>query len=259
MIIIQANIPPELIARPQWLLWRFIQRPDKPKPDKVPHNCQGYRADVTNPEHWSKFGYALQMAQRPGFADGLGYAFSDEDPFTGLDIDDCYLSDGDEGADWATEVLKRFDDTYTEQSPSGKGVKIWCRAKTPRCGRWPIGAGAIEVYSEKRFFVVTGRSNGILVVTDHQHDVELLVRSLDRFTGRERADVHKPVSVISQRIPAGQRHNVLVSLAGSLWRRGLDPEEIEIALTAVNQRRCDPPHSAAHIRKLVGSIKGWSR
>jgi hypothetical protein len=65
--------------------------------------------------------------------------------------------------------------------------------------------------------------------------------------------------MISQRIPAGQRHNVLTSLAGSLWHRGLDLEEIEITLMAVNDRRCDPPHSAAHIRKLVGSIKGWSR
>jgi hypothetical protein len=50
-----------------------------------------------------------------------------------------------------------------------------------------------------------------------------------------------------------------VSLAGTLWRRGLDLTEIEITLAAVNQRRCDPPHSAEHVHKLVCSIARWSR
>jgi primase-polymerase (primpol)-like protein len=255
----QKNIPAELKERPQWLIWRYIQRPDRPKPDKVPHTTMGYRADVTNPDHWSTFEFALKIALLPGFCDGMGIAFTETDPYCGIDLDNVWQSDADEGAPWATGIFEKFSDTYTEESPSGRGLKIWCKAKVSHCGSWPIQAGKIEIYDRSRFFTVTTKSNGILTVADHQSDLEALVRNLDRFTGRGRADGHKPVSVISQRIPAGQRHSMLVSLAGSLWRRGLDPEEIEIALMAVNRRRCDPPHSAEHVRKLVGSIGRWNR
>ena len=84
--------------------------------------------------------------------------------------------------------------------------------------------------------------------------VELLLARLERLAGRGGDRSKIPADSIGPKIPAGARHNTLVSLAGTLWRRGLDREEIQIALMAVNQRRCDPPHSAEHVHKLVASI-----
>jgi hypothetical protein len=253
---IARAIPEELRALRQWVLWRYEIRDGKRT--KVPYTCQGYRASVTNPEHRSTFDAVMKAFARPGFADGIGFAFTDSDPLCGLDLDAIWRSEGDEGADWAMSIIARFGDTYAEASPSDTGLKIWVRAKAPRCGRWPVENGAVEVYDHGRFFAVTGRSNGVTVVADYQQDIELLVANLDRFCGRGSA-YGQPASAIGQKIPSGQRHDTLVSLAGTLWRRGLSSEEIEIALMAVNQRRCDPPHSAEHVRNLAASIGRWDR
>jgi hypothetical protein len=76
-------------------------------------------------------------------------------------------SDADEGAPWATRVHERFNDTYGDESPSRKGIKLWRKAKTPRSGKRAIEHGAIEVYDRVHFFTVTRRSRRILAVTDH--------------------------------------------------------------------------------------------
>jgi primase-polymerase (primpol)-like protein len=253
MPIIQANIPEELAALPQWLIWRYIQRPDKPKPHKVPHTCQGYRASATNPDHWTTLEFALKAAGRPGFCDGIGFVFNADDPYTGIDLDTVWQGDADEGAPWAQGILKQFSNTYGEASPSDAGYKIWCKAKAPRCSRWPIGAGQIEIYDHSRFFTLTGRSNRGRVITDHQADVDALVSNLDQ-------DRHQAQSrTVPSIIPKGQRHPALVSLAGTMWRRGMGPEAVEAALQAFNQCQCDPPYEPEHILQIVQSLSKWSR
>jgi primase-polymerase (primpol)-like protein len=244
-------IPDELTALPQWLIWRYETR--QGKPTKAPYTTMGYRACVVNPEHWSTFEFALAAAARPKFADGIGFVFTGADPFCGIDLDNCYPSDAAECAPWAQGILERFSDTYSEVSPSGAGVKIWCRAKAPRCGRWGVEDGAIEVYDHSRFFTCTGRSAGILVVTDHQRDIERLVGNLDEDRG---ATLSRPIPDV---IPQGQRHNALVSLAGSMWKRGMCAEAIEAALMTTNQRQCDPPYEPEHISKIVASMQRWPR
>ncbi len=43
------------------------------------------------------------------------------------------------------------------------------------------------------------------------------------------------------RIPQGTRHNVLMSIAGTMRNCGMSAEEIEASLLIVNAHRCDPP------------------
>jgi primase-polymerase (primpol)-like protein len=249
---IVANIPLELIALPQWVLWRYEDR-GGPKPTKVPITCMGYKASVTNPEHWSSFEDVLKFAARPGFCDGYGYVFVADDPYSGIDLDNVWQSDADEGAPWAMEILERFADTYMEASPSDCGMKIWCRAKAPRCGSWPIGAGAIEIYDHARFFTVTGRSNGVRIITDHQADINSLVEYL----GGARPSA-SPAG-ISGTIAYGTQHNTLVSLAGTMWRRGMSSEAIEAALQVVNAQQCEKPGPPENIRKIVESMQRYPR
>jgi primase-polymerase (primpol)-like protein len=251
MSIISSNIPDELKRLRQWLLWRRENR--QGKSTKVPITTMGYRADITSPDHLSTFGFALQALARPGFCAGVGFVFTEADPYCGIDLDDIWQSDADEGATWATGILERFADTYSEVSPSGNGVKLWCRAKAARCGRWPIENGGIEIYDNARFFAVTGRSAGITALTDHHADVDALVENLDRRRHHTRA------RVIPNVIPQGQRHNTLVSLAGTMWKRGMCADAIEAALQETNQRQCDPPYVRKHINQIIQSMQRWSR
>jgi hypothetical protein len=179
--------------------------------------------------------------------------FCDADPFTGLDLDLVWQSDADEGAEWALRILKRLNNTYSEVSPSGQGVKVWCKAKAPRCGKWSIGAGAIEIYDHGRFFTVTGQSAGLTTIADHQADIEALVANLDE--GRL-LSAYTPIPDI---IPQGQRHNTLMSLAGTMWKRGMAVEAIEAALLITDARQCDPPHGTEHVHKIVESMRRWQR
>jgi hypothetical protein len=42
-----ANIPAELRALRNWVMWRYVQKPDKKKPDKVPFQPNGNHAKTT--------------------------------------------------------------------------------------------------------------------------------------------------------------------------------------------------------------------
>jgi primase-polymerase (primpol)-like protein len=61
---------------------------------------------------------------------GVGYVFSDGDPYSGVDLDNCRGRETGEIADWAKEIIRGLA-SYTEVSPSGTGVKIWVKGRLP--------------------------------------------------------------------------------------------------------------------------------
>jgi hypothetical protein len=149
------NIPEELKERPQWVIWRYEWKADKEKWDKPPCNARtGYHTDVTNPANWATYDEAV-AAYRKGKWDGIGYAFTKDDPYTGFDLDDCIVDSelSAEADDW----IMRFD-TYTETSPSATGVKGICRAKALHNGKNP--QSHVEIYDRDRYFTVTGHVLG---------------------------------------------------------------------------------------------------
>jgi putative DNA primase/helicase len=52
-------------------------------------------------------------------------------------------------------------------------------------------------------------------------------------------------------IPEGHRNDTLMSLAGTMRRRGMGAEEIEAALLVTNIKRCDPPLAKDEVRKIA--------
>ena len=139
------NIPQELKARPQWVVWKAVGD----KPDKVPYSARsGRRASSTDLLTWSTFQEALDAYENSEYA-GLGFVFSSADPYTGIDLDNCVDENG-EIALWALEIVRYFD-SYTELSASGSGLHIIVRGEVPNRRK-----GDVEVYSSKRFFTVTG-------------------------------------------------------------------------------------------------------
>jgi primase-polymerase (primpol)-like protein len=139
------NIPEELKARPQWVVWRAVGD----KPNKIPYSARtGRRASSTDLMTWSTFEEAAEACELGEYA-GLGFVFSSADPYTGIDLDTCVNGKG-EVAGWALEIA-RYLDSYTELSASGTGLHIIVRGEVPNRRK-----GDVEVYSSKRFFTVTG-------------------------------------------------------------------------------------------------------
>jgi primase-polymerase (primpol)-like protein len=92
---------------------------------------KGRRASVADSRDWAPFEVALNQWWRyPGGYSGLGFVFSKSDPFAGIDLDDSL--DAGEPKQWARGMIERFSDTYTEISPSGRGLKIWVRGALPK-------------------------------------------------------------------------------------------------------------------------------
>jgi hypothetical protein len=59
---------------------------------------------------------------------------------------------------------------------------------------------------------------------------------------------------VPQKIAKGKQHSTLVSIAGSMRKRGLEFPEIFAALCEINKTRCTEPGPEAHIRKIAESV-----
>lgn len=143
------NIPKELIEHDQWVAWKYEERNGKvTKPPYDPKT--GKRASHNDPSTWGTFKDAVKALDK-GF-DGIGFVFTENDPFCGIDLDDCRDSTSGKIATWALKIIKKFD-SYTEVSPSKTGLKIFIKGRLPGGG---IKTKHIEVYDKLRFFTVTG-------------------------------------------------------------------------------------------------------
>lgn len=149
-----AEIPKALRETDQWLVWRLETR--NGKPTKVPYDAKtGRQASSTEPATWTTFTQAVAASSR---YTGLGFVFTGDDPYFGVDIDDCIDEYGQIHGE-ARVVIDTLG-TYAELSPSGTGVKIFGVGSKPdnrhcRKKNMPWG-GEVEVYDFGRFFTVTG-------------------------------------------------------------------------------------------------------
>jgi putative DNA primase/helicase len=151
------GIPADLKATPQWCGWKWQWNGKDAKWDKPPFSiatrrkCNG--GDLADLSDFAK----AMAAHRARRFDGVGFRFRPDDPYAGIDLDGCRNPETGAIAPWAQHWIDRFA-TYTEVSPSGKGVKLFCRGKISGKGknrRLQDGAG-VEIYSAGRYFTVTG-------------------------------------------------------------------------------------------------------
>lgn len=63
-----------------------------------------------------------------------------------------------------------------------------------------------------------------------------------------------PSSSFNPTIPEGQRHNMLLSLAGVMRRKGMSTEAITEALLVENRSRCTPPLFEPEVRRIAQSV-----
>lgn len=147
---LSAHVPQEMICRNQWVVWQSQLRKDKPT--KVPYNPLNHqKASSTEPSNWASFEHACE-AFLSGRYSGMGFVFSADDPFVGIDFDDCL-----ENGKIAPDVLSHIHglNSYTEYSQSGRGLHVILSGKLPSHGRKST-KHKIELYDNARFFVMTG-------------------------------------------------------------------------------------------------------
>jgi putative DNA primase/helicase len=125
-----TKIPADLKERKQWVLWSMENRSDGQR-TKLPYQIGGKLASSTDPKTWTDFDAVCR--NQNGYS-GIGYVFSADDPFCGIDFDACRQPDTGEVAAWARDWIKKLD-SYSEVSPSKTGIKVWVKAK------WPMESG----------------------------------------------------------------------------------------------------------------------
>lgn len=183
------QIPTELKNTPQWILWRSEVR--EGKPTKVPYQIDGTMARSNDKRTWSTFATIVKFFNQGGY-DGIGFMFSKEDGYIGIDIDHC-AEDGTL-SDFAEEVTELIN-SYTEFSPSGEGIHIITKGKLPLRGP---GTGkknptlGLEVYRHGRYFTFTGNSLEGSIVQERTEELKTL---FDQYLTKKK--IEKPTQVSS--------------------------------------------------------------
>ena len=192
------SVPSELKSRRQWVIWLYHSKAEDDKPSKMLYKTNGWAASTSNPKTWTTYSLALACYQKHSAGGlfeyryrydrktpyqhfkcelaGIGYVFTAEDKYTGIDLDNCIV-DG-KVQPWAQDIIAKFQGkAYIEVSPSGNGIKIWTRAKLPAEAKHKVylqgNTGAvIEAYDRGRYFTVTGK--GRYAIGDGQEAVNWL-------------------------------------------------------------------------------------
>lgn len=178
-----ADIPRELRVLPRWVCWSYVWSARKKKWDKPPRRPDGTFASSTDPTTWYAFGRAVAAAgSGRRLFDGVGFVLVG-DGLTAVDLDDC-IPDGrvtgvragelDDVDDWARAIVVELD-SYTEVSPSARGIRIFVRGSLPQgCGN---RGERFEVYDRARYVTVTGDhvAGSPRTIQQRQSELERLV------------------------------------------------------------------------------------
>lgn len=151
---LQLNkIPSELKKIAHWVGWKSVPKGNG-KFSKHPINPRtGLYAKSNDSTTWGSFDEALQRLDKDKLH-GVGFVFSMSDPFVGIDVDNCYDPETKSFSQEAEDIIRQFG-SYTEYSPSGKGVHIIVKGKLHGQGH---KKGDIEIYDQGRFFTFTGNT-----------------------------------------------------------------------------------------------------
>jgi len=139
----------------QWIVYKAVPSQTRPgKTDKLPLDyATGRVADAHNSSIWITFERASQLVETWGEPFGLGFVFTENDPFWFLDIDNCLLVGG--WAPHALQMCQLLAGCAIEVSQSGKGLHLFGSGIPPAhaCKNKALDA---EFYHKGRFAALTG-------------------------------------------------------------------------------------------------------
>ena len=149
------NIPSDLATRQQWLLWKFEHKEGQTKPGKIPYYVQGGRrtggqGDDRDRQRLATLAVVRRAYERGGWT-GIGFAFLPDDGLIGIDIDGAIDPATGVVTERCANIIKACS-SFTEYSPSGKGVHIIVQGTTETNKSNDIG---LEVFCGRQFFTFT--------------------------------------------------------------------------------------------------------
>ena len=228
------NIPNEMKEVKAWVFWREGERDGKIT--KIPTSpFNGRNINVTDPSNWMTFEDAMRYSRATGIA-GIGFVFSQEHGFVGVDIDHCIDENGNLSA-MAEEIVETLS-SYTEVSVSGTGLHIICKGTLP-LGRNKDQKLGLEMYSKDRFFTVTG--DVWLDCTDIEERTDELSRIHGQFlagmTGEQqdkgRKSTNSGMTDVIEQMRRGKNGDVLFDLYHGDWQRHY-PSQSEAEIRLMN-------------------------
>ena len=261
------NIPTEMQNLPQWVNCRL--------PSKVPVRPCGGPAKSNNTTTWHSFD---ECAEQTRDDQGISFAFACGGGMIGADLDGCRDPRTGEIASWATEILNRLN-SYCEVSPSGTGVKVFVRGQNDRLDQRGLKRNldhpqcsdkgpALELYSQGRFFVVTGHRLEQYPSNCQERSAEVgeliaeyWLKPQPRPQATHRADpgnllerARKYLATLPAAIAGQSGHNSAFYAACCLVQGFELPADraFELLWNEYNPR-CEPPWSEAELRHKVAS------
>ena len=140
----------ELRNYENWVNWIPVKKDGGIK--KVPINAKtGKNASISDRSTWSSYDEVIKHS------DNIGFVFSDDLPFVGVDIDHCVDEKSNLNA-LGAQVVNTLD-SYTEYSPSGQGLHIIVKCTDKSFIRKHKNSKG-EIYGSGRYFTFTGNVFG---------------------------------------------------------------------------------------------------
>ncbi|MEK5331037.1 phage/plasmid primase, P4 family [Lysinibacillus sp. FSL W8-0992] len=178
LMVVQENIPEELKALRNWVLWCAEYNEDRQQFDKIPYQIDGRRASHSDFATWNTFDIVYKTYDESNQYDGVGFVLSVDDPYCCVDIDD--IQSMDELDELADEIISM---SYAEQSPSGEGIHVWFKYKhNKERHKNKNQQTGYEIYDNKRFISFTGESLNELPIREGGFNLDSF---LDKVLKRE--------------------------------------------------------------------------
>lgn len=144
----------------QWTMFiRAKPKKGTTRSSKVPYRVTNpgsyHHANHKDPATWGRFEEAQRHLEDPGYGfDGVLFALTP--PYLGTDLDDCWDTAAGTWSEKAMDYVRRIN-SYTEISPSGKGLRIIAKGDIPR-NREGNKDDGIALWKEHKFLSITGRT-----------------------------------------------------------------------------------------------------
>ena len=200
-------VPPQLASIPNWVVWLAQHRRSaaginkRPHDPKVPYSARTSNAKADDPSTWGTLDQACAACAEDGQYFGPGYEMGLEpNGLVAIDVDVEASYSGPRDEDGIAEpasAIVHAAASYTERSPSGRGYRIFVRARLlpGYMAMSTIAPGiTIEVYDQRKFLTVTtdllcSAETGLPLypeITDGQAAVEDILKYFMRRTAPTR-------------------------------------------------------------------------
>jgi hypothetical protein len=237
---------------PAWVVFRLDPRLNK-RPAKIPIDPVSGRflKDWQKPTQWLTHTEATRLCKQ-GLGDGISFVFSKHDPFTLIDLDECFDQQGNL-LPYAREIVDALD-SYTELSVTGTGLHIvvFGRKNIAACKLTLQGGDEIEVYDRNRAMAYTHKTfDGHNVIQYRQNELDAVLLSC---TSSAKQTVPRSSSPKSSR---EDRSCAAYKLVAKLRAKGLSERRIlaQLRKSPWWDHYTSDQHARADIRRIIAKIK----